>query len=118
MADPDPKLRLRLVFADGHRFGPGKADLLQAISEEGSLAAAGRRMGMSYRRAWALVEEMNADFDPAPVERSRGGATGGGARLTAAGEDLLRRYRALEELAVQEGAAEIAAIADLRRKVS
>ncbi|MDP2733678.1 MAG: LysR family transcriptional regulator, partial [Hoeflea sp.] len=58
----NPKLRLKLTFDTGLTMGPGKADLLQGIAEEGSISAAGRRMKMSYKRAWMLVEEMNAAF--------------------------------------------------------
>ena len=78
----DPRLSLRLHFDSGMTFGRGKADLLQAVDEEGSISAAGRRMGMSYRRAWSLVEDMNAAFAAPVVETARGGAGGGGARLT------------------------------------
>ena len=63
-------------------LGPGKADLLELIAETGSIAAAGRRLGMSYKRAWSLVETLNAMFRDPLVESSRGGATFGGARLT------------------------------------
>lgn len=112
------RLRLRLVFDGGDMIGPGKADLMDLIEETGSIAAAGRRMGMSYKRAWMLVETLNAMF-PAPlVESSRGGATGGGARLTDLGRNVLSRYRALEELAREAGGVEIAAIERLRGDMS
>ena len=75
---PDPTLRLRIVFAPGAMIGPGKADLLDGIARTGSIAAAGRDMGMSYKRAWQLVETMNAMFAAPVVESSRGGARGGG----------------------------------------
>ena len=76
-AVPVPRLRLRLVYPGGAMLGPGKADLLEGIRETGSIAAAGRRMGMSYKRAWSLVETMNAMFAAPLVETSRGGAAGG-----------------------------------------
>jgi molybdate transport system regulatory protein len=95
-------LRLRLLF-DGAMFGPGKAELLGHIGETGSIAAAGRRMAMSYRRAWSLVEEMNAAFAAPLVQASRGGQGGGHARLTAEGEEVLRLYHAI--LAAAAGAA-------------
>lgn len=110
-AGPEARLRLRLYFGDSLTFGPGKADLLALIGEVGSISAAGRRMGMSYKRAWTLVEEMNAAFREPVVESVRGGAGGGGARLTAAGEDVLAQYRALEAIVRDRGAAQIAAIA-------
>lgn len=96
-------------------FGPGKADLLQAIAEEGSISAAGRRMGMSYKRAWSLVEEMNDAFEPPLVESARGGAHGGGASLTEAGRAVLADYRQLVARLLDEGAGEIAAIGARQR---
>ena len=90
-------LKLRILF-DGAMMGPGKAELLQGIGEAGSIAAAGRRMGMSYKRAWTLVEEMNAAFAAPLVASARGGAGGGGARVTPTGQEVLRHYRALETL--------------------
>jgi molybdate transport system regulatory protein len=102
---------LRLLLGqDGTKLGPGKADLLQGIGELGSISAAGRRMGMSYRRAWALVEEMNAGFAAPLVASSRGGAAGGGALLTPEGAAVLARYRALEAEVAIAGAEHIAAI--------
>ncbi|WP_347266740.1 LysR family transcriptional regulator [Paracoccus sp. (in: a-proteobacteria)] len=106
--DDDPRLSLRLHFASGLTFGRGKADLLQAIDETGSISAAGRRLGMSYRRAWALVEEMNGHFAAQLVDSSRGGAGGGGAALSDAGRSVLADYRALEALLRRGGAAELA----------
>lgn len=77
-------------------MGPGKADLLAAIGETGSISAAGRRLGMSYRRAWLLVETMNRCFRAPLVAAAKGGRSGGGARLTPAGAEALARYRAME----------------------
>lgn len=91
-------------------LGPGKAELLERIAEGGSIAAAGRAMGMSYKRAWSLVEEMNAAFREPLVARARGGPGGGGAALTAAGESVLRNYRDLEALTAEAGAERIRAI--------
>ncbi|MDD8024598.1 MAG: LysR family transcriptional regulator [Paracoccaceae bacterium] len=111
----DPtRLMLRLYFGPV-MFGPGKADLLEAIAAEGSISAAGRRMGMSYKRAWSLVEAMNAGFTEPLVDSARGGAHGGGAHLTAAGETVLAQYRALEGKLRDAGAAEIKAIGALIR---
>ena len=111
---PTPEgLRIRVVFPGGRHFGPGRADLLDLIRETGSIAAAGRRMGMSYRRAWSLVESMNVDFAEPLVESARGGAAGGGARLTPAGEAVLAAYRALQERAGKAVAEEIAVMSDL-----
>lgn len=90
--------RLRIVLEPDIAIGPGKADILQGIRETGSIAAAGRRMGMSYKRAWLLVETMNGCFKTPVVETSRGGRVRGGAILTPAGEEVLARYRRMEAL--------------------
>jgi molybdate transport system regulatory protein len=107
-------LRIRLVFEDGAMIGPGKADLLAAIRETGSIAAAGRRLGMSYKRAWLLVETLNAMFATPLVESARGGADHGGAALTPAGAAVRDRYRRLEAAAGAAAAPEIAALRGLR----
>lgn len=109
-------VRLRLVFEPDAAFGPGKADLLEGIAATGSIAAAGRRMGMSYKRAWMLVEQLNAMFAEPLVESSRGGASGGGARLTEAGEAVLDLYRAMEAKARAAGSQEIAGLRALLRE--
>lgn len=90
--------RLRIVI-DGRRtrLGPGKIDLLEAIGETGSISAAGRRLGMSYRRAWLLVDEVNKLFVRPLVVSSVGGAHGGGAELTDFGRALVAAYRRIEE---------------------
>lgn len=89
-------------------MGPGKAELLEHIEATGSISAAGREMGMSYKRAWQLVDTMNAMFRAPLVNSSRGGAKGGGAVLTEAGQAVLAEYRALEEKAREAGAENIA----------
>ncbi len=90
------KVKLQFACGDGFAMGPGKADLLDAIAAEGSISAAGRALGMSYRRAWLLVDEMNRCFTAPLVETGRGGGQGRGARLTGAGQDILAAYRALQ----------------------
>ncbi|MDE3079218.1 MAG: LysR family transcriptional regulator [Paracoccaceae bacterium] len=115
---PDPRLRLRVVFGDGAMIGPGKADLLALIRETGSISAAGRAMGMSYKRAWGLVEEMNAAFRDPLVASTRGGAQGGGAQLTGAGAAVLAHYRAIEARAAEAGAEDIAALRAMLRDIS
>ena len=77
-------------------MGPGKADLLEAIDREGSISAAGRALGMSYRRTWLLVDTMNRCWSEPLVETSPGGAARGGARITPFGLDVVKRYRALQ----------------------
>lgn len=108
-----PRLRLRIVFGEDVMLGPGKADLLEGIRETGSIAAAGRRMGMSYKRAWSLVETMNTAFQMPLVISSRGGAKGGGATLTETGETVLMHYRKLQEITAEAGAARISALQSL-----
>lgn len=83
-------------------MGPGKADLLIAIKESGSIAAAGRRMDMSYQKTRQLVDELNQSFVGPLVEGFKGGTHGGGARLTPLGEEVLTRFLAMEKKA--EGA--------------
>ncbi len=107
------RLRLRLYFGDDFMFGPGKADLLAAIATEGSISAAGRKMSMSYKRAWMLVEAMNAACRTPLVDATRGGPQGGGARLTEAGAQALAHFRALERVVTEAGAAEIAGLGAL-----
>lgn len=96
VADKPAGARLQIVLADDVRIGPGKADLLQGIKETGSIAAAGRRSGMSYKRAWYLVDAMNGHFGRPLVDASKGGTRGGGAKLTALGEDVLALYRDMQ----------------------
>lgn len=112
----DPRLRLRLVYGEGFMMGPGKADLLDHIKATGSISAAGRAMGMSYKRAWMLVETMNAAFEQPVVESARGGAGGGGASLTETGVEVLRLFRAIEAATRQAGADPIARLGSLLRR--
>jgi len=93
--------KIRILIGAVVAIGPGKADLLAAIERTGSISAAARQMGMSYRRAWLLVEAMNATFHQPLVETLTGGEGGGGARITALGEDVLRRYRVMEARAAR-----------------
>ncbi|OHV13805.1 winged helix-turn-helix domain-containing protein [Kushneria phosphatilytica] len=102
-----PYIRLRLVLAPGLVFGPGKADLLAGIENTGSISAASRAMGMSYRKAWQLMETLNSHFVSPVVETSSGGARQGGAQLTPFGRDLLKRYQQLEARARADAASEL-----------
>lgn len=99
MADPR-KLRLRILFGPEIAVGPGKVALLDAISETGSISAAARSLGMSYRRAWLLIDTMNRCFRDPVVETASGGKGGGGARVTELGQEVLRRYHSMEDTAV------------------
>ena len=87
---------VRLRFADDARLGPGKIALLEAVERSGSIAAAGRDMNMSYRRAWLLIDSLNRMFDEPVVHASPGGANGGGAALSGLGRSLVAAYRAME----------------------
>jgi len=113
----DPRFRLRLHFAPGGMLGPGKAELLERIARTGSIAAAGREMGMSYKRAWQLVETMNAMFREPLVESTRGGARGGGAEVTETGQAVLAEFRGLEDTARKAGADHIARLQAMLRDI-
>ncbi|MDJ1158535.1 LysR family transcriptional regulator [Chelatococcus sp. SYSU_G07232] len=93
--------RLRIFLGTTIAIGPGKAALLRAIAETGSIAAGGRRMGMSYRRSWLLVKTMNACFREPLVAATKGGPGGGGAALTPMGERVLALYEEMEAAASQ-----------------
>lgn len=90
------KLKAQLFAGEEIAMGPGKASLLEAIAEHGSISAAGRALGMSYRRAWLLVDVMNRCWAEPLVGTAAGGTHGGGARLTDAGKAVLTAYRAFE----------------------
>lgn len=110
-----PGARLRIVLEPDIAIGPGKADILAGIRETGSIAAAGRRMGMSYKRAWLLVETMNRCFRAPLVETSRGGRTRGGATLTPTGERVLESYRRMERRTAKAIAGEMDDLRSLLR---
>ena len=103
-------LRLRLLLGNGRAFGPGKADLLEGIAAQGSIAAAGRGLGMSYKRAWQLVEDVNQSFASPLVAASKGGEKGGGAALTDAGRRVLSLYRAIEKKSRRAASGELQAL--------
>ncbi len=106
-------LHLRVVLEGGIAIGPGRAELLEAIRDAGSISAAGRSMAMSYKRAWDLVEEMNACFAAPVVSTSTGGVAGGGSRLTDTGTAVLAAYRRIEAAAADAAAAELCALSAL-----
>jgi len=91
-----PRLTLRVDLGGGRALGPGKVRLLEAIAETGSISKAGLVLGMSYRRAWLLVDDMNTCFRDAVIATRPGGSHGGGASLTPFGEKLVASYRAIE----------------------
>ncbi len=90
------KLKAQLYRGDDLAMGPGKADLLDAIDEHGSISAAGRRLGMSYRRAWMLVDTMNRCWREPMVDTRSGGGADRGATVTEFGHAVLTAYRKLE----------------------
>lgn len=94
---PCPNTRLRLVFDNGLVLGPGKIDLLEAVSETGSISAAARRTHISYRKTRHLIDALNEAFSQPLVLSSKGGADHGGARLTPLGLDVIARYRRVEQ---------------------
>jgi molybdate transport system regulatory protein len=121
-----PQLRIRVDLAPGCSVGPGKISLLEAIDREGSLSVAARSIGLSYRRAWNLLADLNRSFAKAVVETAVGGVSGGGARVTEFGRSLVVEFRALERGALRLAATRmrrfnpgtVAAAPAQRRRVS
>lgn len=105
-----PTPRLRILFGHAVALGPGKANLLELIAETGSISSAARRMNMSYRRAWLLVDTMNRCFRSPLVETATGGKGGGGARITELGQEILHRYREMERKAIAAAMEDMQAI--------
>ncbi|MGH8288396.1 MAG: winged helix-turn-helix domain-containing protein [Steroidobacteraceae bacterium] len=91
-----PQIRFRVDFDDRCSVGVGKIRLLEAIEHTGSLSQAARDLGMSYRRAWLLIDSLNGEFDTPVINATVGGSGGGGAKLTSFGEELIEAYRRLE----------------------
>jgi len=107
-ASSSASLTLRILSGEVRAMGPGKAELVERIEATGSISAAARAMGMSYRRAWQLVEAVNASFRDAVVVKAVGGSKGGGAQVTPYGRALVRRYRAMERKAASSVARDFA----------
>ena len=105
--------RLRILLGRSIAIGPGKAELLHLIDRTGSISAAAREMGMSYRRAWTLVETMNTAFREPVVTAATGGKGGGGAKVTDFGREALKRYRAMEEKAAKSVTVEMDAFTEM-----
>jgi len=117
MADGEgaPRLWIKIYFGGRGQVGPGKIRLLEGIAEHRSISAAARALGMSYRRAWMLVDEMNQTFGAAVAATHTGGSRRGGAELTPLGAEIVRRYRALMVQAEAGSAAELEDFARLIR---
>ena len=101
MAVPKARLRIRVPFGGGFAIGSGKADILEAVADTGSISAAARRMKMSYRRAWLLIDTMNRCFREPVVDAAKGGKGGGGAEITAFGLRVLKEFRNIEAAAMR-----------------
>jgi molybdate transport system regulatory protein len=113
---PDTRLSIRLDLTSGARIGPGKIALLEAIQACGSISGAARALGMSYRRAWLLVEEINESLQEPAVTAATGGRQGGGAALTPSGERVIELYRSIEDIARSSAKEEFRAVGKLVRK--
>ena len=108
-------LSIRIDLASGNRIGPGKIALLEAIRSTGSISAAARSIGMSYRRAWLLVDEINRTLREPAVTAETGGHHGGGAVVTPVGEQVVGLYRTIEAQARAAAGGEFRAIGKLIR---
>src|SRR5437667_10835495 len=109
------RIKVTIVFESGARIGPGKAALLESIRDTGSISAAARDMGMSYKRAWLLLDSMNQAFTEPVVTAAPGGAGGGGATLTPFGAEVLERYRRINGRPAATAVDDVAALAQRSR---
>lgn len=114
----DLRLSIRLDLTSGDRIGPGKIALLEAIRDSGSISGGARKVGMSYRRAWLLVEEINTALQEPAVAALTGGRHGGGAVITPVGERIIEIYRSIETTALKSVKNEFRAVKEIacRRK--
>jgi molybdate transport system regulatory protein len=96
--NPRPEIKLQINLRNGARLGPGKVRLLELIDSEGSLSRGAEKMGLSYRRAWLFVQQINEAFDQPSITTPEGGHGGGPARLTEFGRELVRKYRDMEAI--------------------
>jgi len=113
---PATRLSIRIDLSGGDRIGPGKITLLEAIRDAGSISGGARKVGMSYRRAWLLVEQINAALKAPAVTGASGGRRGGGAEVTAIGHDIIKIYRGIESAARKAAASEFRAVEKIVRK--
>jgi molybdate transport system regulatory protein len=109
------RLTVRVDFGADRALGPGKIRLLEAIGKTGSITRAGRALGMSYRRAWLLVDDVNCSFREPVVATQPGGVQGGGAELTPFGRELIETYRAIEAQATAAAKPHLQALEDSLR---
>jgi len=104
------RIRIHIHFEGNHSLGRGKAQLLEAVAESGSISAAARSMGMAYRHAWELIDDLNQCFGQPVLTTAAGGRSGGGANLTPLGKELVRRFRAMERATSRAIAKDLAAL--------
>jgi len=112
-AKPSVRFRIRINAGDAIAIGPGKIDLLEAIAETGSITAAAKHLGMSYRRAWMLLDELNRCLKKPAVDSAKGGTHGGGSELTATGLKIIALYRRVEQTAASACKADVAQLLSL-----
>ena len=110
---PHLRFRMRVNVGDTIAIGPGKIALLEAIRTEGSISAAARHLGMSYRRAWLLLDEINRSLKTPAATSGDNGVNGGGSTLTPTGEEFVALYRSIEQKAQAAAQHEIAALLKL-----
>jgi molybdate transport system regulatory protein len=111
-----PTLWIRIDLGDDEKIGPGKIALLRALDAEQSISAAARALGMSYRRAWLLIDAIGRSFGAPVVETHVGGRARGGAALTPLGRDLLARYDEVQRVAAKAAGPAMRRLATLRRR--
>jgi molybdate transport system regulatory protein len=112
-ASGDLRITLKLDAGAIGGLGPGKVRLLELIEEHGSISAAGRSLGMSYRRAWLIVNSLNRMCTEPVVVRQVGGVHGGGAVLAPSGRELVRCYRRMQKKAAAAVSAELRQVGGL-----
>jgi len=113
---PTPSIRVRIDLSPDSALGPGKIALLEHIEATGSLSQAARELGMSYRRAWLLLDDLNRMFTEPATTMSVGGSGGGGAQLTDLGRAIVKAYREIEDAAEKAASARLAWLESCRRK--
>jgi molybdate transport system regulatory protein len=113
---PEVHFRMRIRQAESVAIGPGKIDLLEAVQKHGSISAAARSLGMSYRRAWLLIDELNRTLKHPATVSEAGGVAGGGCVLTPVGEKIIFLYRDIEVQATKTCAPQITALTSLLRR--
>jgi molybdate transport system regulatory protein len=110
------RLSIRIDFEpSGSALGPGMAQLLERVAELGSIRRAAASMGMSYRKAWLLIQEVQKTFDGAVVKAEAGGVSGGGTVLTELGNSLLTIYRRVESRAADAAESELKLLSQMVR---